>query len=66
MTDGGPDVVLGVINRFHAWRAPRRPGITILGSHLGRLVLTSVGAGPERSANGRRAAMPAGRLGSLC
>ena len=64
MTDGGPDVVLGVINRFHAWRAPR-PGITILGSHLGRLVLTvwrRAGAERER----RRAAMPAGRLGSLC
>lgn len=40
MTDESPDVVLGVIDRIHAWRTAR-PGLTILGSHLGRLVLTS-------------------------
>lgn len=38
--ESDPGVVLGVLDRIYAWRE-RRPGFTILGAHVGRLLLTS-------------------------
>lgn len=40
MTDSNPEVVLGVIDRLYSWHA-RKPGVTILGAYVGRLLLTS-------------------------
>ena len=40
MTERDPDVVLDVIDRMYSWHA-RKPGATILGAYVGRLLLTS-------------------------